>query len=245
LLQRAKAAADRHSKPLLIHLSETKTEFDDAVKMRGKTPTKTLADLGLLGPLTVASHVVWLDDADIALLASTRTGVAHNPSSNMMLASGTARVVDLLKAGVNVGLGTDGVAGSNNDHNMIEEMDLAAKLQKVERGDPTALSAKQVFEMGTIGGARVLGMADRIGSIEMGKLADVISVRVTEPHALPVYDVYAQLVYALKGSDVTDVMVNGKLIVRDGRMLTLDRAAVLKKAAEYRAKIAGSLGGQR
>jgi 5-methylthioadenosine/S-adenosylhomocysteine deaminase len=241
VLRAAREVADRHQKPLLIHLAETKTEFDEARTKRGKTPTEALSDLGVLSGKTVVAHAVWLDDNDIALLAAHTVGVAHNPSSNMMLASGIAKVPQLLARGVAVGLGTDGVAGSNNDHDLMEEMDLAAKLQKVATGDPTALSARQAFEMATIGGARALGMSHVIGSLEVGKFADIVSLRVDTPRAQPVYDIYAQIVYALKGTDVTDVMVNGAMIVRGGRMQTINAAETLAKAEEYQRKVAASL----
>jgi len=146
--------------------------------------------------------------------------------------------VGMLKAGVAVGLGTDGPAGSNNDFNLFEEMDLAAKMQKVFTGDPTALPAGAAFEMATIGGARALGMEKEIGSLEMGKRADLITVRLDAPHAVPLYDVYSHLVYALKASDVGDVMVNGKLIVRNRRVLTFDQALATAKAREFGARIA-------
>ncbi len=160
----------------------------------------------------------------------------------MMLASGTAPVPALLKRGIAVGLGTDGPAGSNNDFDMMEEIDLAAKLQKLVRRDPQALSARQAFEMATLGGARVLGLEREIGSLEAGKRADIVILDLDTPHATPLYDVYAQLVYAVKGSDVTDVLVNGREIVRDRKCLTLDAATVLAKAREYGAKVAISVG---
>lgn len=241
VLRAAREVADRHQKPLLIHLAETKTEFDEAKAKRGKTPAETLSDLGVLSGKTLVAHAVWLEDNDIALLAAHAVGVAHNPSSNMMLASGIARIPQLLARGVAVGLGTDGVAGSNNDHDLMEEMDLAAKLQKVATGDPTALSARQVFEMATIGGARALGLGHVIGSIEVGKFADLVSLRLDTPRSQPLYDVYAQIVYALKGTDVMDVMVNGAMIVRGGQMQTINTAETLAKAEEYRQKIAASL----
>jgi 5-methylthioadenosine/S-adenosylhomocysteine deaminase len=150
-------------------------------------------------------------------------------------------VVDLLKLGVAVGLGTDGPAGSNNDFDMFEEVDLAAKLQKLVRSDPEALPAYQAFEMATIGGARVLGLDKEIGSLETGKRADLISIDLDAPNAVPMYDVYSQLVYALKGSNVLDVVVNGREIVRDKRCLTLDRQAVVAKAREYGLKVAQSV----
>jgi 5-methylthioadenosine/S-adenosylhomocysteine deaminase len=240
-LKAARALANKYHAPLLIHLAETKAEFDDARTQRKMTPTETLDRLGVLSGWTVAAHAVWLTDNDIDLLRSSQTGVAHNPSSNMMLASGIAPVTKMLARGVTVGLGTDGPAGSNNDFDMFEEMDLAAKLQKVSTGDPTSINAQQAFAMATIEGARALHMSNLVGSIEAGKLADIISVRLEGPRATPLFDVYAQLVYALKGSDVTDVMVNGKMLIRSRASLTLNTSAILAKAEEYREKIAASL----
>jgi 5-methylthioadenosine/S-adenosylhomocysteine deaminase len=190
----------------------------------------------------VAAHGVWLNDADMAILKRRDTGLAHNPSSNMKLASGIAPVVKILNLGIPMGLGTDGVAGSNNDHDMMEELDLAAKLQKVATGDPRALPAMQAFEMATITGARALHMDKLIGSLEKNKRADMITISLTAAHAVPLYNVYSQLVYALQGSDITDVMVNGRPIVRDRRMLTLDARPILLKAAEYQAQVKKSLG---
>ena len=148
---------------------------------------------------TLAAHAVWLDPADFGLLRAAGTGIAHCPSSNMKLASGVAPVLKMLQAGIPVGLGTDGVAGSNNDVDMMEEMDLAAKLQKVTTGDPTALPAEQAFAMATIMGAQALRMGEQIGSLETGKRADIISIRLDAPNAVPLYNVYSQLVYSLKG----------------------------------------------
>jgi 5-methylthioadenosine/S-adenosylhomocysteine deaminase len=195
----------------------------------------------VLNGWTIAAHGVWLDDADLAILKARGTGLAHNPSSNMKLASGVAPVVKILALGIPMGLGTDGVAGSNNDVDMMEEMDLAAKLQKVTTGDPQALPAEQAFAMATILGAKALRLDGMIGSIERGKRADLITIGLDSPHAVPMYNVYSQLVYALKGSDVSDVMVNGKIIVRDRTMLTVDRTAVFAKAAEYQKQVAKSV----
>jgi 5-methylthioadenosine/S-adenosylhomocysteine deaminase len=240
-LQAARTLADRYGKPLIIHLAETKTEFDESMQKRKKTPVAALADLGVLQGWTLAAHAVWLDPADFGLLRAAGTGISHCPSSNMKLASGVAPVLKMLAAGIPVGLGTDGVAGSNNDVDMMEEMDLAAKLQKVSSGDPTVLPAEQAFAMATIMGAQALGMSKTIGSLETGKRADIISIRLDAPNAAPLYNVYSQLVYSLKASDVGDVMVNGRIIVRDRRMLTIDNKAVMAKAEEYRAKVAKSL----
>ena len=238
----SRALANRYRKPLVIHLAETKAENDEALARRKKTPTAALEALGVLNGWTVAAHGVWLSDADLAILKRRDTGLAHNPSSNMKLASGVAPVGKILGLGIAMGLGTDGVAGSNNDHNLMEEMDLAAKLQKVTTGDPRALPAQQAFEMATITGARALHMDKMIGSLEKNKRADMITISLTAANAVPLYHVYSQLVYALKGADVRDVMVNGRLIVRDRKMLTLDAAAIMAKAAEYQERVKMSLG---
>jgi 5-methylthioadenosine/S-adenosylhomocysteine deaminase len=240
-LKASRALANRYGMPLLIHLSETKKENDDTLAKRKMTPSAVLDSLGVFGGRTVAAHGVWLNDGDIKILKARNVGVAHCPSSNMKLASGVAPVPKMLAAGMHVGLGTDGPAGSNNDSNMFEEMDLAAKLQKVISGDPQVLPAKTALEMATMGGARVLGMEKEIGSIEPAKRADMITVRIDRPHAVPLYDVYSQMVYALKGSDVRDVMVNGRVVVQDARSLLLDEKQILAKAAEYRARISASL----
>jgi len=242
VLQAARALANRYQKPLEIHVSETKTENDEALAKRKMTPTAALESLGVLNGWTLAAHGVWLSDADMAILKRRHTGLAHNPSSNMKLASGVARVGKILSIGIPMGLGTDGVAGSNNDHNMMEEMDLAAKLQKVTTGDPRALPAEQAVEMATITGARALHMEKLIGSLEKNKRADMITISLAGAHAVPLYNVYSQMVYALKGSDITDVMVNGRPIVRDRRMLTLDARPIMLKAAEYQERIKKSLG---
>jgi 5-methylthioadenosine/S-adenosylhomocysteine deaminase len=241
VLKACRQLANRYSKPLVIHLSETKHENDESLQKRGKTPTAALESLGVLTGWTVAAHGVWLDDADMRILKTRDTGLAHCPSSNMKLASGVAPVVKLLSLGIAMGLGTDGVAGSNNDHDMMEEMDLAAKLQKVTTFDPQALPAEQAFAMATITGARALHMDSMIGSIEKGKRADVITIRLNEPHAVPIYNVYSHLVYALKSSDVADVMVNGRVIVRDKKMMTINPGPVLAKAADYQERVKKSL----
>ncbi len=240
-LRSARKLANKYGVPLIIHLSETKTENDDSIRVRGMSPTRLLDAIGVLDGPTIAAHGVWLDDTDMSILKAHGTGIAHNPSSNMKLASGVAPVVKLLSLGIPVGLGTDGPAGSNNDFDMLEEMNLAADLQKVTTGDPTVLPAEQAVAMATILGARVAGMDQQIGSLETGKRADFITLRLDRPHAVPLYNVYSQIVYALKGSDVEDVVVNGKPIVRDARSLTLDANVILAKAKEYAAKVSASL----
>jgi 5-methylthioadenosine/S-adenosylhomocysteine deaminase len=241
-LQAARELANSHGAPLLVHLSETRRENDDLQAKRGMTPTRLLDLLGVLNGWTIAAHGVFVSPEDMRTLEQRHTGVVHCPSSNMKLASGVAPVLDYLKADVALGLGTDGPAGSNNDLNLFEEMDLAAKLQKVTKMDPTALPAEQAFEMATVRGARAIGLEKEIGSIEPGKRADMIFVRTVVPHGVPMYNVYSHLVYALKGSDVRHVMINGRTVVRNRAVLTLNAAQVLAKAAEYQKSIQKSLG---
>ncbi len=240
-LKQSRALANRYGMPLLIHLSETKRENDETMAKRKMSPTRVLDSLGVFNGRTLAAHAVWVDDADQRILKARKVGLAHCPSSNMKLASGVAPVGKLLALDIAMGLGPDGPAGSNNDFDLFEEMDLAAKLQKVTSGDPQALPATAVLEMATIRGARALGLDREVGSLEAGKRADLISVRIDQPHAVPLYNVYSQLVYALKGSDVQDVMVNGRQVVRDRQVLTLNTKEVLAKAQEYGVKVRASV----
>ncbi|MFB3826218.1 MAG: amidohydrolase family protein [Bryobacteraceae bacterium] len=237
VLRQSRALADRYGVPLLTHLSETKRENDESLAKRRTSPAAALDALGVLKGRTLAAHCVWLSDADIRLLKARGTGVAHCPSSNMKLASGVAPVVKMLAAGLAIGLGTDGPAGSNNDFDLLEEADLAAKLQKVVTLDPSAVPAQAALEMATIGGARALGMEREIGSLEAGKRADLITMRLDTPRAVPLYNVVSQMVYALKGGDVRDVMVEGRAVVSDGRCLTINAAEVIAKAREFGRKI--------
>jgi 5-methylthioadenosine/S-adenosylhomocysteine deaminase len=239
-LKACRALANKHD-ALVIHLSETKHENDECLAKRHATPTQALDALGVFNGRTVAAHAVWVDEADLRILKLRGVGIAHCPSSNMKLASGIAPVTRMLALDLAVGLGPDGPAGSNNDLNMFEEMDLAAKLQKVTTGDPRSVPAEAAVEMATIRGARALGMEKEIGSLESGKRADLISIRLDRPNAVPLYNVYSQMVYALKGSDVEDVMVNGKLLVKDAQALTLNAAQIEAKAGEYRRRVQESL----
>ena len=240
-LRASRALANRYGVPLVIHVSETRRERDDALAKWNKTPVAVLDSWGVFNGPTVAAHAVWVDDADLEILRARGVGIAHCPSSNMKLASGVAPVVKMLALGMAVGLGTDGPAGSNNDFNMMEEMDLAAKLQKVTTGDPQVLPALQAIEMATIRGARVLGLDKEIGSLETGKRADLITVRLDQPNAVPLYGVASQMVYALKGGDVRDAMVNGRLLLRDRRPLSLNAVEIMAKAEEFAAKVRESL----
>jgi 5-methylthioadenosine/S-adenosylhomocysteine deaminase len=239
-LQAAAALARRYHVPILIHLAEAPFESDQSRAKYGLSPTAYLENIGFLGPDVTAAHCVWVDAGDRQVLATHDVGCVNNPSSNMKLADGASPVVSLIAAGVPVGLGTDGAA-SNNDLDLFEEMDLAAKLQKLARMDPTALPAEQVVAMATINGARALHMGKEIGSLESGKRADAILIRTDAPHATPMYNPYSQLVYALKSSDVDSVIIAGRLVMDHRRMLTLDEPAILAHARAYAKQVSASL----
>jgi 5-methylthioadenosine/S-adenosylhomocysteine deaminase len=241
-LQDAAALARKYHAPILIHVSEMKKEWDDSEKANGMSPVKYLESIGVLGPDVVAAHCIFVDEADRTLLAERQVGCVHNPSSNMMIASGVSPVAEMRTAGIAVGLGTDGPAGSNNDMDLMEEIDLAAKLAKITKMNPLALNAKAVVEMATIEGARALHMEKEIGSLEAGKKADLILISLDEPNAVPMYDVYAQIAYSLKGSDVETVVIGGRVVMRDRKLLTIDEPRVLEKAREYGKSVKASLG---
>ncbi len=240
-LQQVRALATELRAPILIHVAETRNELQQINDKYSTTPGKFLDSIGFLGRDVVAAHGVWLSDDEIKIFAAKRTGVAHCPESNMMLASGVAPVVAMRAAGVNVGLGTDGPAGSNNNLDMVEEMASAARLQKVSRGDPKALSARDVLEMATIAGARVLGLDDKIGSLEAGKRADVVIIDLQQPKVQPVYAVESAIVYAASGSSVSTTICNGRILMRRGKVLTVDVPAAMAKAKEYRDRVVRSL----
>jgi len=239
-LEDAAALARRNGVPILIHIAEAPFELEQSREKHGATPVAYLQRIGLLGNDVVGAHCVWVNAADIATLAHFGVGCINNPSSNMKTASGVMPVIDMLAAGEAIGLATDGAA-SNNNLDMFEEMDLAAKLQKITRMEPRALPEKQVVEMATIGGARAIHLEKQIGSLENGKKADLILVDTHAAHATPMYNVYSELVYALKASDVNTVMINGKLVMEDRRILTLNEPEILARAEEYKKKITESL----
>ncbi|HTP67594.1 MAG TPA: amidohydrolase [Dongiaceae bacterium] len=240
-LRDAAAMARKYHAPILIHVAEMRKELVDSLEKNGTTPVQYLERIAVLGPDVLAAHCIWIDYTDMKILADRQVGCVHNPSSNMMLASGVAPVVDQRAAGMRVGLGTDGPSGSNNDLDMMEEMDLAAKLQKTYRADPRALGAKGALEMATIEGARALHMEKEIGSLETGKKADFVVLNLNVPNAVPMFDVYSQIVYALKASEVETVFVGGKPVMKDGKVLTVDEAKAIAKGIEYGNQIAASL----
>ncbi|MGB8474501.1 MAG: amidohydrolase [Candidatus Acidiferrum sp.] len=240
-LQDSAALARKYHAPILIHVAEMKKELDDSLKQNGLTPVQYLDNIGVLGPDVVAAHCIFVNEKDRQILAARGVGCVHNPSSNMMLASGVAPVIDERAAGIAVGLGTDGPAGSNNDLDLMEEMDLAAKLQKITRMDPRALGAKAVVEMATIDGAKALHMDKEVGSLEVGKKADIILIGLDEPNAVPMFDIYSQLAYALKASDVETVIIGGRIVMHNRKLLTLNESEILAKAREYGEKVEASL----
>jgi 5-methylthioadenosine/S-adenosylhomocysteine deaminase len=222
--------------PIQIHLAETAAETGLSQQRHKMRPVAILDSLTFWAPVTIAAHAVWIEPHEIALLKQRNVGVSNNPESNMKLSSGTAPVMGYRKAGVNVGIGTDGAA-SNNDLDMFEAMRLAAFQQKLITMDPTAISAPEALEMATIGGARVVGQQARIGSIEVGKRADLIVVGMSKARQTPLFDPVSQIVYASRGDDVETTIVNGKILMRNRKVLTLDEARVLSDAKAAAAQV--------
>ena len=235
-LRAARELSKRHDVPTLIHLAESRDETKVAEERRASSPVAYLEGLGFLGPGVVGAHGVWVSDADIQVLKMRNVGISHNPESNMKTASGVAPIPKYLSAGVSIGLATDGAA-SNNDLDMFEAMRVAALLAKHESADPSTLSARTVLEMATIRGARALGMEGRIGSLEPRKRADLITVSVSGARQTPMYDPISHLVYVIHGDDVRNTVVNGKVLMRDRNVLTLDAPAVIAEARSWAAKV--------
>ncbi|MGD8243465.1 MAG: amidohydrolase [Desulfobacterales bacterium] len=231
LLRKAARLATAHAIPLVIHVSETASEVRTIRERHGASPVQHLADLNVLGPNLLACHCVALDATDMDLLGTHHVKVVHNPESNMKLASGIAPVPDLLARGICVALGTDGCA-SNNDLDMLSEMDTAAKLHKVATLDPTVVDAEAVLRMATIDGARALGLDDRIGSLEVGKQADLIVIDTRQPHLTPFYRPASHLVYAARGGDVTTTIVAGRILVENRHLTLLDADDIMTRMGE-------------
>jgi 5-methylthioadenosine/S-adenosylhomocysteine deaminase len=225
-LRTIKAVARSAGTTFQIHLAETREEVALLRERYGSKPVRHLSDLGLLDERTIAAHCIWLDDDELDLLAEFGVKVAHDPESNMKLGAGVAPVPAMLRRGIEVGLGTDGCA-SNNNLDLFGEMGMCSKLHKAFASDPTVLSAEKVVEMATLGGARVLGMADRIGSIFPGKSADIILLDMKKPHLTPLYHPFSHLVYTASGADVTTSIIGGKVVMRDRRLLTIDVNTVM------------------
>ncbi|HEY0079505.1 MAG TPA: amidohydrolase [Pyrinomonadaceae bacterium] len=239
-LRNVRALSDRTGAPILIHVAETRKELDDSVKDKGARPVEYLLRLGFLNSRVVAAHTVFVNESEIAEMKRLGVGAVHNPQSNMKLASGVAPVPQMLSADLALGLGTDGAA-SNNDLDMWEEIDTAAKLHKLSTGDPRVVTARQALELATIRGARALHMEREIGSLEAGKRADLIIVELDAPHQTPRYNIYSHLVYATKASDVRTVIIEGRPIMLERRLLTLDEPDIKRRARLFRQRISESL----
>lgn len=240
-LKAARALSDRLRAPIVTHISETKREVDDSMKAKGASPIDYLNRIGFLNNRVIAAHVVWPSEEELGLLKRLGVGIVHNPQSNMKLASGTAPVPEMLKENLPVGLGTDGAA-SNNDLNLWEEMDTAAKLHKLISKDPKVVTAQEAFEMATIRGARAVHLENEIGSIEKGKRADLVIVDLDALNQTPFYNIYSDLVYATKAGDVRTVIIEGRVVMRDRRLLTLNEETIKVDARRYREKIVRSIG---
>ncbi len=235
-IQKAKAATRSLGILFQIHTAETKAEQGLIEGAGEMSPVQYLDHLGVLDENTLLVHAVCVDEADIAIIAKTGASISHNPESNMKLASGIAPIMTFLDAGITVGLGTDGCA-SNNDLDLFQEMDTAAKLHKVHSLDPTVMDADTVLRMATIEGATAIGLGSTIGSLKKGKAADLIVLDAQKPHLVPMYNPISQMVYAARGSDVRDVMVSGRMLVRDGRLTAMDLDDVLSRVNALGRKI--------
>jgi cytosine/adenosine deaminase-related metal-dependent hydrolase len=227
-----------------LHLSEVQEDVRYTQKEYGKMPVELMDQVGLVGPNVVFAHGVWLTENEWRILASRGASVAHCPSSNMKLASGIANVPEMMTAGVNVSLGCDG-GPSNNCYDMIREMKMASLLQKVRLLDPLAIDAETALEMATINGARALGLQKEIGSIEVGKKADMILINLRKPHFVPTFNPISNLVYAAEGSDVDTVIIDGKIVMENRIVKTLDESAILHQASERSGKLLQKAGIER
>jgi len=234
-LIRIKEMASKYDLPIHIHVSETSREVKNSQEKYGKSPVEYLDSLGLLSGKTIAAHSVWLDDKDLEIYKKRNVKVSHNPVSNMKLSSGVAPVRKMQEMKIAVGLGTDSVA-SNNSLDIFSDMKVCALLHKINSQDPTALKAGEIVEMATINAAKVVGMEKEIGSLEAGKKADIITINLNKPHLIPIYDLYSHLVYCANSSDVENVIVNGKILVKNREAKTMDEEKILKKANKFNIK---------
>ena len=239
-LAEAKRLAEDYHLPIGLHLLENVAEKKQLEEKFGKSAVSFLGDIGYLDEQLIAFHCVYFSDEDMKIFADHGCKVVHNPASNMKLASGVAPIPEMITAGVTVGLGTDGCA-SNNNLDMIKEMSTAAKLHKVARLDPTVMDAKTVVRMATIEGAKTLGMDKITGSLEAGKKADIIVIGLNKPHLTPLYSEYSHLVYAMSGADVDTVIINGKVVMENRKLLTIDEEEVMHKVREIAVRVKQSL----
>jgi len=236
VLRKSKEIAEAYGVPIIIHLAETELEVQEIRKRHGKTPTEYLHDLRILGPNLIAAHCVHLSKGDLELLKNSDTKVVHNPECNMKLASGISPVPEMLNMGICVALGTDGSA-SNNNLDLFQEMDTASKLHKISKMDPSVMDAVTVVKMATIYGAKALGMEKLIGSLEVGKKADVIILNTNTPHMIPLYNPFYGIVYSATGADVVCSIINGKVVMKEKRLVTLDIEEVIKDAKQWAEQI--------
>jgi len=239
-LAATRKAALKLGVPISIHISESPFELQYSQDAYGMPSIEMYESIGFFEGPTIAAHVVWPTKEEIPILAERKVGVIHNPTSNMKIASGISPITEMLAAGVRVGIGTDGAA-SNNDLDLWEEMRLAALLQKVDRMDPEVMSATTVLTMATRGGAIATGLGDSIGSLEVGKQADLIQVAFDDVHHVPTYDVISHLVYVTDEQDVASVVVDGKLLMKEREMLTIDTERVAAEANALAARIQAAL----
>lgn len=236
LYQEVVALAAKHKTGITMHLAEVQDDVRYAEKEFGKRPVQFARDVGLLAPNTLLAHMVWLTDSEIDSLSEAGAHVCHCPSSNLKLASGMARVPEMLRARVNVALGCDG-GPSNNCYDMIREMKLAALLHKGRLIDPTVIPAETALEMATINGARALGLEKTIGSIEEGKAADIILIDLAKPHLKPNHNPISNLVYSATGADVSTVIIDGKVVMENGVVKTIKEREILRRAEEQAKKV--------
>ena len=234
--KRSNTISEKYNVPLHTHLAETQFEVAECQRRYSKTPVEYLESIGLLSERLSAAHCVWVTDNEIDLLAKRRVGVSHCVESNLKLASGFAPVAKMLRAGVKVAFGTDGAA-SNNDLSILGEMSTAAKVHKAFSGDPTVLDSRTTLLMATRNGAEILGLGDKTGSIKSGKKADLVIANLAQPHLMPLYDIYSHITYCLRPSDIETVMVNGKIVVENGKLTTMDEAEIMDKARVWQEKI--------
>lgn len=236
--RRAGDMADKYDVPLHTHLAETQFEVAQCKERFGKTPVEHLDSIGFLSDRASVAHCVWLTDREIEILAERKVGVSHCIESNLKLASGIAPLAKMFDAGIKVSFGTDGAA-SNNDLSILGEMSTAAKVHKAVSEDTTMLDSKIALLMATRNGAEILGLGDKIGSLRPGKKADLVIADLNKPHLSPIYDIFSHIVYCMRPSDIETVMVNGKVIIEDGKSHTIDEKATLSKAKSWRDKIRG------